>query len=153
MIKNIGIEMSQNLYDSLRRDNLMLFLATCSEKGIPNMMPITIFYPKNKESILIAIVSDSQGYKNMVWQKRVSLTVIEEEKKIIHIMGRAGVLRAPSHAHPLMHVAQIDIIDITEDDSLLVNVQNEIQWNHSSDEAARLHNTLNKELKECSKII
>jgi hypothetical protein len=48
--------------------------------------------------------------KNIVWQKKVMISFFEPGNLIINIIGRAGVLRAPSYTHSLMHIIQIDLI-------------------------------------------
>ena len=108
MIKNIGIEMSQETYLGIKNNRLVGMLTTYSDKGLPSLMPISTLYPKNRESIIVALPSSSEAYKNMVWQKKVVLSFVESFPLNVHIIARAGVLRAPSQVHPMMHIAQID---------------------------------------------
>ena len=148
MIKNIGIEMSQEIFYALKGQKVV-FLTTYSDKGMPHLTPISVVYPKSRESILIALLSDTLAYKNMVWQKKVVLSIIEGNGLVVHIVGRAGVVRAPSHIHPDIHIAQIDVIDIMTEDSLLITIESGVKWKHVSGEMKALHDALVKELQEC----
>ncbi len=150
MIKNIGIELPQDVYNLLRERNVMALLATYSDKGIPHITPIHTLFPKNKESILLCMLNNQIGYQNMVWQKKVMLTIIEGPNIVCHILGRAGIVRAPSRVHPLIHIAQIDVIDILPEQSMLVTIESGIQWGYTSSEAQTLYEALMRELKECA---
>jgi hypothetical protein len=153
MIKNIGIEMPQESFLAIKHGKLVGLFTTYSDKGLPNLMPISTLYPKNRESVIIAIPSDSDAYRNMVWQKKVILSFVEPYPLNMHIIGRAGVLRAPSQVHPMMHIAQIDLIDIVFDDSLIVAIENGIRWKHISNETKALHDAIMAELYECAETL
>ena len=43
---------------------------------------------------------------------KVVISLLEPNNVCVHLVGRSGVVRAPSKTHPLIHIAQIDIIDI-----------------------------------------
>lgn len=150
MIKNIGIEISEEIFSILKNGKILAFLTTYSDKDVPFLTGITTLYPKNRESILLTMISDSISYRNMVWQKKVTLSIFESNNNCVHIIGRAGVLLAPSRIHPLMHVAQIDIIDIVNEAPMLVNIESGVKWKHISSESKILHDALIKELHECA---
>ena len=101
----------------------------------------------SRESILISIHKDHAGYHNMVWQKKVMLCFLGEDNTAYSILGRAGVVRAPSEVHPLMNVVRIDIIDIKSDRSILTKVDSGVRWSFSSPEAKELVTALFAELK------
>lgn len=153
MIKNIGIEMSQETFLGIKNNRLVGMLTTYSDKGLPNLMPISTLYPKNRESIIVALPSNSEAYKNMVWQKKVVLSFVESFPLNVHIIARAGILRAPSQVHPMMHIAQIDLIDIVHDDSLIVAIETGIRWKHISFETKALHDAIMAELHECAETL
>ena len=69
------------------------------------------------------------------------------------ILGRAGVVRAPSSVHPLMNVVRIDIVDIKCDRSILVKVDSGVRWSYTSSDAEELSVSLMKELKELAKTL
>ena len=69
------------------------------------------------------------------------------------VLGRAGVVRAPSSIHPLMNVVRIDIIDIKSDRSVLTKVESGIKWSYTSPEAEELLNGLLNELRGLSKTL
>jgi hypothetical protein len=150
MIKNIGIEIPQDIFNLLKSGKVLAHLITFSDKGIPNLTLVSTIFPKNRESILLTMLSDNVGYRNMVWQKKVVLSIIEGNNIAINIIGRAGVLLAPSRVHPTMHVAQIDVIDIFDDLPILISIENGIGWRHASSETKVLHDALIKELQECA---
>ena len=69
------------------------------------------------------------------------------------VLGRAGVVRAPSQVHPLINIVRIDIIDIKSDRSILTRVDAGIKWSYTSWEAEELSKNLFIELKELAKTL
>lgn len=69
------------------------------------------------------------------------------------VLGRAGVVAAPSSVHPLMNVVRIDIIDIKSDRSVLTKVDSGVAWSYVSKEAEELCDGLMDELKELAKVL
>lgn len=153
MAKHVGIKLPEDLVEHLKTERALGILATFSEKGIPNTTPIQCVYPKGQESILMSIHKEHTGYHNMVWQKKVMLTFLGENNIAYSILGRAGVVRAPSLVHPLMNIIRIDIIDIKSDRSILTKVEQGISWSYTSSEAEELVKCLYKELKELAKTL
>lgn len=153
MAKHIGIKLPDDLYETLLQGKTTAILATFSEKGLPHTTPIQTVYPKGSESILLTINKDHTGYHNMVWQKKVMLCFMDENNVAYSVLGRAGVVRAPSHIHPLMNVVRIDIIDIKCDRSVLVEVESGIRWRYTSPEAQELCEALMQELKDLSETL
>lgn len=151
MAKHVGVKLPEELYELLKKGTTVAVLATFSEKGVPHTTPIQVIYPKGYESILISIHKNHQGYQNMVWQKKVMLCFLDEGNIAYSILGRAGVVRAPSIVHPLMNVVHIDIIDIKSDCSVLSKVDSGVRWSYTSWEAEELSNGLMNELKEIAK--
>lgn len=147
MIKNIEIELGQDIINFLKNGKTLAFLTTYSDKESPYLTPISTMYPKNKESILITMLAEGTGYKNMVWQKKVVLSIFDQNMAF-NIIGRAGIILAPSRVHPLMHVAQIDIIDIVNESPMLISLDSGLRWRHASFETKVLHDALIKELYE-----
>ncbi len=151
--KHVGVRLPDDLLNFLRGERAVGVLATFSEKGFPHTTPIQCVYPKGAESILMTIHKDHAGYHNMVWQKKVMLCFMGPENIAYSILGRAGVVRAPSGVHPLMNVVRIDIIDIKSDRSILVRVDSGIQWTYISLEAEELNQSIMSELKELAKTL
>jgi hypothetical protein len=153
MAKHVGVKLPDDLIAVLKRGQTVATLATFSEKGLPHAMPVQYIYPKGLESILLTINKDLPGYHNMVWQKKVILSFLEEGNVAYTILGRAGVVRAPSIVHPLMNVVRIDIIDIYCDKSSLVKIESGVRWSHTSADAQELSDSLMNELKELSQTL
>ncbi|HEV2601625.1 MAG TPA: pyridoxamine 5'-phosphate oxidase family protein [Candidatus Babeliales bacterium] len=153
MAKHVGIKLPEDLIEILKKGQTVGVLATFSEKGLPHTTPIQSVYPKGFESILISIHKEHAGYHNMVWQKKVMLCFMDEGNVAYSVLGRAGVVRAPSLVHPLMNVVRIDIIDIKSDRSVLTKVDQGIRWSYTSWEAEELLNALNNELKELAQVL
>ncbi len=153
MAKHVGIKIPDDLMQVLLAEKTVAVLATFSEKGLPHTTPLQYVYPKGPESILLSIHKEHEGYHNMVWQKKVMLCFLDENNVAYSILGRAGVVRAPSNIHPLMNVVRIDIIDIKSDKSQLSTVTSGVRWNHISAEAEELSNALMNELKELSRTL
>ena len=150
MAKHVGVKLPEDLIELLKKEKTVAVLATFSEKGLPHTTPVQCVYPKGEESLLISIHKEHNGYHNMVWQKKVMLCFMGENNTAYSILGRAGVVRAPSSVHPLMNVVRIDIIDIKCDRSILVRVDNGVSWSYTSDEARELVSALFKELRDLS---
>jgi hypothetical protein len=89
----------------------------------------------------------------MVWQKKVMLCFLDEGNVAYSVLGRAGVVRAPSLVHPLMNIVRIDIIDIKSDRSVLTKVESGVRWSYTSWEAEELSKALMNELKELSETL
>lgn len=151
MAKHVGIKLPEDLYEVLKKGQTVAVLATFSEKGVPHTTPLQVMYPKGYESILLSIHKNHQGYLNMVWQKKVMLCFMDAGNVAYSILGRAGVVRAPSSVHPLMNVVHIDIIDIKSDCSVLTRVDSGVRWSYTSWEAEELSIALMNELKELAK--
>ena len=89
----------------------------------------------------------------MVWQKKVMLCFLDENNVAYSVLGRAGVVRAPSIVHPLMNIVRIDIIDIKSDRSILTRIDSGVRWSYVSSEAEELSKALMSELKELSRTL
>ena len=153
MAKHVGVKLPEDLVKILRSKKTVGILATFSEKGLPHTTPIQCVYPKGEESILMTIHKEHTGYHNMVWQKKVMMCFMDEENVAYSVLGRAGVVRAPSIGHPLMNVVRIDIIDIKSDRSVLTRVDSGVRWSYTSAEARELTEALMSELCELSKTL
>jgi hypothetical protein len=148
MAKHVGVKLPDDLYNLLQKGKTIAVLATFSEKGISNTTPLWCIYPKGKESLLLTIHKEHSGYINMVWQKKIMLCFMDENNVAYSVLGRAGVVRAPSQVNPLMNVVHIDIIDIKSDRSILMRVDSGVQWSYISQEAEEFSDALMDELKE-----
>lgn len=153
MAKHVGVKLPEDLIKVLKSENKVGILATFSEKGLPHTTPLSCIYPKGNESILISIHKDHTGYQNMVWQKKVMMCFLDEGNVAYSVLGRAGVVRAPSEVHPLMNIVRIDIIDIKSDRSVLTKVDSGVRWSYTSWEAQELTEALMNELKELSETL
>lgn len=153
MAKHVGVKLPEDLIELLKKEKTVAVLATFSEKGVPNTTPLQCLYPKGEESLLLSIHKEHTGYQNMVWQKKVMICFLGEGNVAYSILGRAGVVRAPSQVHPLMNIVRVDIIDIKCDRSILTRVEQGVQWSYTSSEAEELEKSLFKELKELSRTL
>lgn len=153
MAKHVGVKLPDDLIELLKKEKTVAILATFSEKGVPNTTPVQCIYPKGQDSLLMTIHKEHTGYLNMVWQKKVMLCFIGEGNIAYSILGRAGVVRAPSAVHPLMNVVRIDIIDIKSDRSILTKVDQGIMWSYTSAEAEELVKSLFRELRDLAKVL
>lgn len=153
MAKHVGVKLPDELVTVLKSCKTVGVLATFSEKGLPHTTPIQCVYPKGLESILISIHKEHAGYHNMVWQKKVMMCFMDEGNVAYSILGRAGVVRAPSLVHPLMNIVRIDIIDIKSDRSVLTRVDQGVRWSYTSWEAEELLKGLFNELQELAKVL
>lgn len=153
MAKHVGVKLPEDLINVLKAGKTVGVLATFSEKGLPHTTPIQTIYPKGLESFLITIHKDHIGYHNMVWQKKVMMCFLDENNVAYSVLGRAGVVRAPSQVHPLMNVVRIDIIDIKSDRSVLTRVESGVRWSYTSPESKELLEALLGELQDLAAVL
>jgi hypothetical protein len=153
MAKHVGIKLPEDLVAYLKTERALGVLATFSEKGIPNTTPMQCIYPKGQESLLMSIHKEHTGYHNMVWQKKVMINFLGDNNVAYSVLGRAGVVRAPSQVHPLMNIIRIDIIDIKCDRSILTKVEQGVSWGYTSSEAEELAKSLYLELKDLARTL
>ena len=153
MSKHVGIKLPEDLLTIIKNGQTVAVLATFSEKGLPHTTPIQSIYPKGQESLLMSIHKEHTGYHNMVWQKKIMLCFLDENNAAYSVLGRAGVVRAPSYVHPLMNIVRIDIIDIKCDRSPLTRVDSGVKWSYTCPEAEELSLALMAELVDLSKTI
>ena len=83
MAKHVGVKLPDDLIAVLHKEKTVAILATFSEKGLPHTTPIQCLFPKGQESILMSIHKDHTGYHNMVWQKKIMLSFLDEGKVAI----------------------------------------------------------------------
>ncbi len=152
MAKHVGVKLPDDLFALLQKGTTGI-LATFSEKSLPHTTPVNTLFPKGRESILLSINKEHTGYHNLVWQKKVMLCFLDENNVAYSVLGRAGVVRAPSIVHPLMNIVRIDIIDIKCDRSSLCSVDTGVRWSYTSPEAEELVTALIGELKDLSKTL
>ncbi|MGA9530862.1 MAG: pyridoxamine 5'-phosphate oxidase family protein [Candidatus Babeliales bacterium] len=152
MAKHIGVTLPKDLVELLKKGTVGV-VATFSEKGLPHTTPIQTIYPKGSEALLISIHKEHQGYHNMVWQKKVMINFLGEENVAYSVLGRAGVVRAPSLVHPLMNIVQLDIIDIKSDVYALAHIESGVKYSYPSWEAEELSKALINELIDLSKTL
>ena len=151
MAKHVGVKLPDDLMAVLEQGKTVAVLATFSEKGVPNTTPIQSICPKGQSSLLLTIHKEHSGYHNMVWQKKVMICFLADNNVAYSVLGRAGVVRAPSMVHPLMNVVRVDIIDIKCDRSILTKVDQGVVWSYTSAEAEDLVKSLAIELQDLSK--
>lgn len=148
MAKHVGVRLPEDLIALLKKGTTVGVLATFSDKGLPDTTPIQVMYPKGLESFLMTIHKEHVGYINMVWQKKVMVCFLDAGNIAYSVLGRAGVVRAPSLVHPLMNVVRVDIIDVKSDRSILTKVDQGVAWSYTSPEARQMVESLLAELKE-----
>jgi hypothetical protein len=153
MAKHVGVKLPEDLIKLLQTERTVGVLATFSDKGFPHTTPIACIWPKGEESLLMTIHKEHIGYHNMVWQKKVMVNFMGENNVAYSILGRAGVVRAPSMVHPLMNIVRIDVIDIKCDRSILTRVDRGVVWSYTSSEAESLLRNLFLELKDLARTL
>lgn len=151
MAKHVGVKLPEELIKLLKEEKTVSVLATYSEKGLPNTTPMICLVPKGQESLLLTIHKEHVGYHNMVWQKKVVINIMGEGNIAYSILGRAGVVRAPSMVHPMMNIVRVDVIDIKCDRSILTKIEKGITWSYTAPETKTLVNNLFAELRDLAK--
>lgn len=152
MAKKIGMQLPLDLFHILQKGTRCI-LATFSEQGVPRTTPLYYIYPRGLDSVLITIEKDHSSYADMVWQKKVNLSFMESGDICYSVLGRSGVVRAPSYVHPYMNVMRIDVMDVRNHKSILSRIDQGITWVYNSIEAQKLSESIIEELKELAKTI
>jgi len=150
MAKKIGMQLPLDLFHILQQ-RVRCILATFSEQGVPRTTPIHYLYPRGLDSILITIEKDHSSYLDMVWQKKVNLSFMESGDISYSVLGRAGIVRAPSFVHPYMNIIRIDVMDVRSHKSVIARIDQGISWIYNSLEAQKLSENLMSELEELSR--
>ncbi len=132
-------------------ENVAILLSTFSPKGVPYASPIFYFYPHGRESILVTMHKMSPNYKNLIWQKRVSLTFMAPNNICYMIQGHAGLVRAPSYIHPLMHIVRIDITHVRSARTSYIKFVDGPFWKCTTQDQEDLTYELRKELEQLEK--
>lgn len=146
------MQLPLDLFNVLKRGTQCI-LATFSEKGVPRTTPLHYMYPKGLDSILITIEKDHSSYLDMIWQKKVTMNFLYAGDISYSVLGRAGVVRAPSLVHPYMNIMRIDVVDVRNDKSVIARIDRGVTWIYNSLEAEELSRNLIQELKELSRIL
>jgi len=153
MAKHVGVQLPEDLHEVLKAERSVAVLATFSERGLPHTTPVHWLYPKERDSILMTVHKEHEGYHNMAWQKKVTLCFLEGGNIAYSIMCRAGVVRAPSLVHPLMNIVRLDIVDVLSDRSPLFAINAGVKWSYVSPEAEEIGRALMGELKELAQTL
>lgn len=152
MAKKIGMQLPLDLFEILKKGTRCI-LATFSEQGVPRTTPLHYMYPRGFDSILITIEKDHSSYLDMIWQKKVTMNFLHDGDISYSVLGRAGVVRAPSLVHPFMNIMRIDIMDVRNNKSMIARINHGVSWSYNSLEAEELSISLLRELKELAKIL
>ncbi len=81
------------------------------------------------------------------------ISFLGDDNVAYSILGRAGVVRAPSSVHPMMNVIRVDVIDIKSDRSILCKVNKGVQWEYTSEDAKDLLDALYQEMRELARTL
>ena len=126
-------KLPEALYNKMQQGKSIALVGTFSEKGNPHTSLLQFIYPIDQESVLISINKNRKTYDNLVWQKMVSVTLVEENDLCFSFLARAGVVQAPSFTHPEFYIVRLDIVDIKSDKSQLISIDKGIKWHFKGD--------------------
>lgn len=132
----------------LNSKDKVAFLSTADANGIPDVVVVPFFIAKDEESLLFAISKEDPCYKNLIKNKKVILSLYDDGDFCLKILGRAGVVKAPSDTHPLMNIVRLDVIKMSEDKSPFLAVHQGIRIRYKDSKASRFGSAMMKELKK-----
>lgn len=141
------MQLPVTLVEALKQEPLMCTMASFSQEGIPHIYPIHFIYPIGKCSLLIMMDARCTAYKNMTWQKKVMLSFMNKKNMSYSILMRAGVVRAPSFSHPEMNIVRVDTIEIFDNKSPFIQINQPVQWQYLSPEIEELCQYVMDEIK------
>jgi len=85
--------------------------------------------------------------------KKVTFCFLGEGNISYSVLGRAGVVLAPSAVNALFHVVRIDIIEIKNEHSVLTTIDSGVQWSYVSPEVEEFGHALMDELKDLAETL
>ncbi|RMF94321.1 MAG: hypothetical protein D6734_08075 [Candidatus Schekmanbacteria bacterium] len=141
-------KLSKELRSKLNEKDKIGILSAVDTNSVPNMTLIVFFISKDEESILFAIDKENPCYKNLVKNKKVVFGIYDNDNFCYKIVGRAGVVKAPSDTHPMMNIVRLDVITIQEETFPYMRVTNGIAIEYLDAKTTRFGNAMFKELKK-----
>jgi hypothetical protein len=148
IFKNMGVVIPPSTRKYLASPGCMGTLATFSREGVPHIGIVEYLYPKGLDGVFITLESGSKTHHNLLWQKRASLQLIHENNGCFSILGKAGVVRAPSVVHGGMQVFLLDAISVQRHPFMPIKMDRGVHLRPLDEECAYLKSLLIAELQE-----
>ena len=142
------IQLPLELLEVLNKGNCTGILSTFSDQGVPYASPLRLMVPRGMSSLFISMDKRHMSYKNLVWQKKVTICFLEKNNMAYSVSFRAGVVKAPSDIHPEMNVVRLDVTSIHSETSPFVSIENGIRARSKSPEMQEIDYLLMEELKD-----
>src|SRR5574338_442118 len=117
-----GVALPEDLYAYLQEMPWGM-VASFSKTGLPEISFVSLLYPRYPDTILMGVQHGSELYSNMVWQKKVTCAFYYDDDISYTILGRAGLVSAPSLTHPLVDIFRIDIISLKKENMPFLKIE------------------------------
>lgn len=141
------IQLPLDLIAALKNGNVTCILATFSDKGLPYAAPIHFIYPVGMSSLIFSIDKKSMSYKHLIWQKKITICFMAKGNMVYSVIGRAGVIKAPSEWHPDMYVVRMDTVTVYKERSQLIKVDSAARVSPATNEVGELQGAMMEELE------
>jgi hypothetical protein len=141
------IQLPLDLIGALKYGNVTVILATFSDQGLPYAAPIHFIYPVGMSSLIFTIDKKSLSFMHLVWQKKIALCFLAKGNMVYTVVGRAGVIKAPSEFHPEMNIIRFETITVHREKSQLVKVDSGARFSPAAKELADVDDLLGEELE------
>lgn len=148
IFKNMGVVIPPSTRNYLASTGCMGTLATFSRDGVPHIGIVEYLYPKGLDGVFITLESGSRTHHNLLWQKRASLNLMHGGNACYSILGKAGVVRAPSVVHGGMQVFLLDAISIEKHALMSIRVDQPVDLQPIDKECGYLKSLLIRELRD-----
>lgn len=141
------IKLPQDLYTYLQRNPWTMVASFCP-KGIPVIHFASLLYPRYPDSLLMGVHHGSELYKNMVWQKMITCAFYYDDEISYTLLGRAGLVSAPSLSHPLIDIFRIDIISLKRETMPLLVIEKPAVISVRKNLSREMHQAVIDEMKQ-----
>ncbi len=113
--------MTKEMIDAVEKD--LVFLATSSKEGIPNVVPIGFARPIDDETILIADNYMNKTRKNLEENPNISLVTKDATKCPFQFKGRIEIFESGKYFDIVTEWGQNAMTKLTPKAAILMNVE------------------------------
>ncbi len=113
--------MTNEMMDAIEKD--LVFLATSTEDGIPNVVPIGFARPLDENTILIADNYMNKSRKNLEKNPRISLVTKDSQKNPFQFKGKVEIFESGKYFDTVTEWGQNAMTKLTPKAAILMKVE------------------------------
>jgi predicted pyridoxine 5'-phosphate oxidase superfamily flavin-nucleotide-binding protein len=115
------MSMTNEMMDAIEKD--LVFLATSTEDGIPNVVPIGFARPLDENTILIADNYMNKSRKNLEKNPRISLVTKDSQKNPFQFKGKVEIFESGKYFDTVTEWGQNAMTKLTPKAAILMKVE------------------------------